>query len=853
DPSISVRMPIVSDSEARYDAEFSGKTSLLAWTTTPWTLPANVGLAVAENAIYVEVEQNGERIVLAKELLEHALDGDYRVVREFPGADLVELAYEPPYRLIDDARAYRVHAASFVNMEDGTGIVHTAPAFGEDDYQLGLERDLPFFQPVDLAGQFTEAFPMCEGMFVKDADKKIVDDLKERGVLYRFALYKHDYPFCWRCDTPLLYYALDSWFVKTTAVKDQMIVNNASINWYPPHVGTGRLGDFLANLKDWALSRDRYWGTPLNLWICERCGETIAVGSRDELMERAIDKDLARTVELHRPYIDKVDLACPKCGKVMHRVTNVIDAWFDSGSMHTAQWHYPFENKEKFAESFPADFICEAMDQTRGWFYTLLATSTIIHGRAPYRNCVVTGLGLDEEGIKMSKSKGNVIDPWELIDIYGADALRWYLYSSSAPWKSKRLGGDVVKDALYKFLDTLRNTYDFFALYASIDDFDPQRDKLIHDDLTVLDRWILSRLAAATMEVTSGLDAYDVVSATAALDGFLGDLSNWYVRSSRRRFWRGGMGADKVAAYATLYRVLMELSKLLAPFVPFVSEAVYQRLRTVDDPESVHLCRYPAASADDIDSDLESQMDLARRIVSLGHQARNQAQVRVRQPLSRVIVSAGDDAHLASEVVALIDTELNVEKVELVADISKYFNEIPTPNFRTLGPRLGPRVNRAAEWIVAQSAESIREALSTGEVTVNIDGDEITIVADDVIFEAQLPERFVLVEEAGTRLLLDTRIDDRLREIGWVREIAHRIQVLRKDAGFDVTDRIVLSYEADGATAEVLVNNGEAIASEVLATSIEDKIGVEQEIVQEFDIEGATLKVGLRRVDATGG
>ena len=512
-----------------------------------------------------------------------------------------------------------------------------------------------------------------------------------------------------------------------------------------------------------------------------------------------------------------------------------------------------FEYKEKFAESFPADFICEAMDQTRGWFYTLLATSTIIHGRAPYRNCVVTGLGLDEEGIKMSKSKGNVIDPWELIDIYGADALRWYLYSSSAPWKSKRLGGDVVKDALYKFLDTLRNTYDFFALYASIDDFDPQRDKLIHDDLTVLDRWILSRLAAATMEVTSGLDAYDVVSATAALDGFLGDLSNWYVRSSRRRFWRGGMGADKVAAYATLYRVLMELSKLLAPFVPFVSEAVYQRLRTVDDPESVHLCRYPAASADDIDSDLESQMDLARRIVSLGHQARNQAQVRVRQPLSRVIVSAGDDAHLASEVVALIDTELNVEKVELVADISKYFNEIPTPNFRTLGPRLGPRVNRAAEWIVAQSAESIREALSTGEVTVNIDGDEITIVADDVIFEAQLPERFVLVEEAGTRLLLDTRIDDRLREIGWVREIAHRIQVLRKDAGFDVTDRIVLSYEADGATAEVLVNNGEAIASEVLATSIEDKIGVEQEIVQEFDIEGATLKVGLRRVDATGG
>jgi len=853
DPSISVRMTIVSDADAQYKLELPSKTSLLAWTTTPWTLPANVGLAVAEGATYVEVEQEGERIILAKELLEHALDGDYHVVREFPGLDLVGLRYEPAYRLLDDERAYCVHDASFVNMEDGTGIVHTAPAFGEDDYQLGLEKDLPFFQPVDLAGRFTEAFPMCEGVFVKEADATIIDDLKERGLLYRLAPYEHDYPFCWRCDTPLLYYALDSWFVKTTAVKDQMIANNASINWYPPHVGTGRLGDFLANLKDWALSRDRYWGTPLNLWVCEECGETIAVGSRDELVERALDKDLAKSVELHRPYIDKVDLTCPKCGKTMHRVTNVIDTWFDSGSMHTAQWHYPFENKEKFEDSFPADFICEAMDQTRGWFYTLLATSTIVHGQVPYRNCVVTGLGLDADGIKMSKSKGNVIDPWELIDVYGADTLRWYLYSSSAPWKSKRLGGGVVKDALYKFLDTLRNTYDFFALYASIDDFDPKRDKLVESDLTVLDCWILSRLATTAKEVADGLDAYDVVSATSALDGFLGDLSNWYVRSSRRRFWRGGMGKDKVAAYATLYHVLMELSKLLAPFVPFISEAIYQRLRTSGDVESVHLCRFPTPSADAIDLDLEDQMDLARRIVSLGHQARNQAQVKVRQPLSRVVVFAGEAVALSEEVAALIDTELNVEKVELVLDLSGYFTETPVPNFRTLGPRLGAQAQRGAEWIKAQGAEAIREALSAGTTTIDIDGNELTINSDDVIFEAQLPERFVLVEEGETRLLLDTQIDDRLREMGWVREIAHRVQVLRKEAGFEVTDRIILSYEADDSIAQVMKNNRDEIASEVLATVIEDKITGVQETSQKFELDGATLKVGLRRIDAKEG
>ncbi len=859
DPSISVKMRIVSDNDSLYSLELSKATFLLAWTTTPWTLPANVGLAVSGDEAYVEVDQNGDRLILAKALLDRALDGDYRVVQELRGRDLVGISYEPPYRLITDERAYRVHEASFVNMEDGTGIVHTAPAFGEDDYQLGLEKDLPFFQPVDLTGRFTKDFPMCEGMFVKEADEKIVEDLEDRGILYRFSLYQHDYPFCWRCDTPLLYYALDSWFVKTTAVKDQMIANNELINWYPPHVGTGRLGDFLKNLKDWALSRDRYWGTPLNLWVCKECGETIAVGGREELVNHALDKSLASTVELHRPYIDEVELVCPKCGSSMQRVTNVIDTWFDSGSMHTAQWHYPFANRDVFKESFPADFICEAMDQTRGWFYTLLATSTIIHGQAPFRNCVVTGLGLDEEGIKMSKSKGNVIDPWELIDIYGADTLRWYLYSSSAPWKSKRLGSDAVKDALYKFLDRLLNTYDFFALYASIDDFDAEHDKLVQDDLMVLDRWGLSRLASTIQEVTSALDSYDVVSATGAIDLFLDNLSNWYVRSSRRRFWKGGMGKDKVAAYATLYRMLVETSKLLAPFVPFISEAIYQRLRSPNDEDSVHLCRYPDSSDYSIDELLEDQMELARRIVSLGHQARNQGQVKVRQPLSRVIVSdhKGEQTgkqSLGEDIVALIKTELNVEKVELEPDLSSYFNEVPSPNFRSLGPRLGAKASMAADWITEQSAQSIREALSDGNFKINVAEDEVAIHQDDVLYEEKLAQGFVLVKEAGMKLLLDTCIDDRLREMGLVREIAHRIQILRKEAGFEVTDRIVLSFEYNASLlSEVMKKNYSEIGAEVLATVIEEKIAGSQEIEREFELDGDRLKVGLRRMSAKEG
>jgi len=853
DPSVTIRMPIASDTDARYSVEVAEKTSLLTWTTTPWTLSANVALAIAADATYVEVETAGERLILVRSLLGTALVGDeVRVVREFPGSDLVGLRYEPPYRSAEGPKAHRVYAADFVNMEDGTGVVHIASAFGEDDYRLGQEVGLPFVQPVDLEGRFTEAFPLCAGQFVKDADAKIVEDLAKRGVLYRSETYEHDYPFCWRCETPLLYYAMDSWYVQTTAVKDQMIENNAKINWVPAHVGEGRLGDFLANLKDWALSRDRYWGTPLNLWICRECGEVTCVGSRDELVERATDSDLARGVELHRPYIDKVVVRCRECGKPAARVPYVIDTWFDSGSMHTAQWHYPFENEETFRDQFPADFICEAMEQTRGWFYTLLATSTIIHGEAPYRNCVSTGLGLDEHGLKMSKSKGNVLDPWELIGRFGADCIRWYLYSTSTPWKTRRLSEKGVQEPLYRFLDTLRNTYDFFALYASIDGFDPEVHTALEEAPSVLDRWIRSRLGSTTRTVTEALDRYDVVSATDALEAFVDDLSNWYVRLSRRRFWRGGMEPDKIAAYHVLRTVLIELCKLLAPFVPFLCESIHRNLRGDGDMESVHLCRYPPADDTKIDEALEAEMAFARRAVALGHQARNQAQVRVRQPLSRAVIKNPKTGALSDAVAGLIELELNVETVELVEGLETFFGEVAVPNFRSLGPRLGSKGQKVGEWIKAQAAATLREKVADGSFVSEIDGESIEILPDDVVFEAALEEKWIDGAESDCRILLDVEIDDRLRERGRVRELTHRIQLARKAAGFEVTDRIELGYEADRSLRGVVETNRDEIAAEVLATTMTEGVSEGAEHTEVFDLDGESITIGLSRVSATG-
>ncbi len=846
DPSVSIRMKIVGDDDAAYTRGGETPTSLLTWTTTPWTLPANVGLAIAAEATYVEVEQNGERLILAKALLSKALVGDARVLREFRGADLVGVRYEPPYRLTDDPAAHRVYAASFVNLEDGTGIVHIASAFGEDDYRLGQEVGLPFVQPVDLGGHFTEAFELCAGRFVKDADPDIVADLRQRGILYRSQEYEHDYPFCWRCDTPLLYYAMDSWYIRTTEFKDAMIANNATVHWHPDHVGEGRLGDFLANLKDWALSRDRYWGTPLNLWICDACGEVSSIGSRAELVERAVDPELARGVELHRPTIDQVTLRCPHCGGTAKRVPYVIDTWFDSGSMHTAQWHYPFEHQQEFRDSFPADFICEAMEQTRGWFYTLLATATILHGQAPYRNCMATGLGLDENGQKMSKSRGNVLDPWTYIDRFGADCIRWYLYSSSAPWKSRRIVETAVQEPLYRFLDTLRNTSDFFSLYASIDGYDPERHALDPKNLSVMDRWLRSRLQSTSKAACEALDAYDVVAATVALESLADDLSNWYVRLSRRRFWKGGMGPDKVAAYGTLREALLTVAKLCAPFIPFMAEAIYQNLRAPSDPRSVHLCAYPEADEAARDETLESQMALGRSIAALGHQARNLAQVKVRQPLARVVVERAGAA-LSDEVRTLIEQELNVKRLDLVSDAGEFSALSAQPNFRTLGPRLGNAGQKAAAWIKGQSADALRERLAQGPIEIDVGGVAVQVLPDDVVYTSVLAPGFIEAAAGTERVLLDVRLDDDLRRQGVFREVAHRVQVARKEAGFDVTDRIVLSYEADPELAAILAENEDELAAEVLASDIRIGLAAGCAYRESIDLPIGKLAIGLSR------
>ncbi len=847
DPTVTIRLPVVSDEGSIFKVSKDVRTSMLTWTTTPWTLPANVAAAVAADAVYVEVRQGDERLVLVKTLVEKTLQGDFEILREFPGSELVGLNYEPPYALTTEPAAHLVYAADFVNLEDGTGIVHIASAFGEDDYQLGQEVGLPFVQPVDLAGKFTSEFPMGAGRFVKDVDPQITEDLKVRELLYRTVLYEHDYPFCWRCDTPLLYYACDSWYIRTTAVKDEMIANNASIHWYPPHVGEGRLAGFLANLKDWALSRDRFWGTPLNLWICPDCEEVTSVGSRAELVERALDPELAGTVELHRPYVDRVSLKCAGCGGRAERVPYVIDAWFDSGSMHSAQWHYPFENEDLFRDNFPADFICEAMEQTRGWFYTLLATGTIIHGRAPFKNCIGTGLGLDENGLKMSKSKGNVMDPWGAIESYGADCLRWYLYSSSAPWKSKRLGEADIKEPLYRFLDTVRNTYDFFALYASIDGFDLEIHQAEVSSSSILDRWILLRLATTVQAVNDSLESYDVITATAAIDTLVTDLSNWYVRLSRRRFWRGGMGPDKIVAYTTLREVLIELAKLLAPFIPFLSEEVYRSLRTSDAEESVHLCSYPVANGEQVDGQLEKDMAWVRQTVALGHQARNQAQIKVRQPLARAVIEGKNDLELSNELIQLIRTELNVEAVESLVTLDELFEETPTPNFRSLGPRLGPLGPKAAEWIRQQKACDLRERSATGPFIIELDGQSVELMPDDIGFEQTMPEHLVLSEEGGFRVLLDTTLDKRLRMKGLVRELTHRIQLARKNAGFEVTDRIAVTYQAGEALKALIEENHDEIAEEILATSVEEASDTSGEYSETIEFDGMSITVTLTR------
>lgn len=833
DPSVFVRMPLADDPSL----------SILVWTTTPWTLPANVALAVAEDATYVEVLFRGERLILAKPRLFAVLGEEAQILREFPGRELLGRRYLPLYPLAGDG-AYLVVAGEFVSMEEGTGIVHIAPAFGEEDYELGKKEGLPFLQPVDRAGRFTQEFPLCAGLFVKEADPKIIADLQGRGRLFRAETYEHEYPFCWRCDTPLLYYAMDSWFIATTKEKEKIVGENAGIAWHPEHVGRGRFADFLESMRDWALSRERYWGTPLPVWTCPSCGRMEVIGSREELVARAVDPELARTVELHRPYIDQVELRCP-CGGRMRREPYVLDTWFDSGSMHTAQWHYPFENQELFRENYPADFICEGLDQTRGWFYTLLVTGVLVHGKTPYRRVLVTGLGLDAQGQKMSKSRGNVIDPLPLADEHGADAIRWYLLSEAAPWLERRLSVEGVRQARFGFLETVRNCHDFFALYAAIDGFNPKEGFVPWEERPALDRWLGSRLSRTIEVVTQALDAYDVVRATRELEDFLDDLSNWYIRTSRPRFWTEGMGRDKLCAYHTLYAALKALSLLLAPFVPFLAEAMWLNLRSEGDPESVHLADWPEPLFRD--TPLEEQMERVRKVVELGLAARNRAKVKVRQPLRLLLVLAKpEDFQIPSELWSLAKEELNVFELRLVPDLREARVPRLIPDFRRLGPRLGAKAQMVGRFLREADPAWAKGFLEQGEAELLVNGEKVTIWQGDAQVVWEPAPGFVIEEDVDGAVALDTRLDEELRALGDLRELLHRLQLLRKEAGFEVTDRIIVGYS--GELASLFVRFPEKIKEEVLAVELVSGELVDPEYAAELEVHGKQGRVWLKRV-----
>jgi len=879
DPSIFFKLQASLDIHRAAEggtANSPDKVWFLVWTTTPWTVPSNVALAVGPKFSYAKVKVGDETLILAEDLVESVITEPHEVVETFTGAELVGMRYEPAYRLSDDPNAYRVVAADFVSLEDGTGIVHIAPAFGEEDYQLGQTEKLPFVNPVNLEGKFLPEFPLAAGQFVKDADAVIIQDLKRRGLLYKSGKYEHEYPFCWRCKTPLLYYARDSYFIKTTAKQREIIENNKHIHWHPEHFRDGRFGNFLETMKDWAISRDRYWGTPLPLWVCERCHREHCVGSRQELVELALDKERARTVEFHRPWIDEIFLCC-SCGGTMRRVPYVIDCWFDSGMMHTAQWHYPFENHEVFREQFPADFIAEGVDQTRGWFYSLLVTSTLLYEDHPYphpfRHVVVNLMGLDAEGRKMSKSLGNVLDPWDLINRFGADAVRWYFYSSSAPWKDKRLSLQAVAD-FQGPLETLKNIYSFFALYAGIDRalLDPHLRQQASLDLHLgqppagqgvqsrrslglVDRWILSRLQTTIQSVTASMDEYDIVGAADALKQFIDDVSNWYVRNSRARFWGNQWTEDKIAAFTTLYEVLITLVKLMAPFVPFVTEAIYQNLRTEQMPESVHLCDWPQVNQALRDAELEAQMERTRQIVTAGLQARNKAQIKVRQPLARAIVLGKP---LDAGYQQLIRQELNVK--ELIWLSEEQLFEWYTPqieyekaalgrDFRSLAPQVMGLLEQLNQGEHAQRVHLAQELKAHKRLRLSVAGSEVELIEGTHLRVVPVPcAGYVEGTEGDVKVLLDTHVDDALRQEGLVREFVRLVQECRKEAGFEVSDRIELCYEADPEVQAALERFAQHVQEETLAVKLQRNSSFERvEFTKELDVNGRRARVGLTR------
>ena len=818
----------------------------LAWTTTPWTLPSNVALCMNADENYVEIKADGEIYVLAEALVSSLFE-NYEVISTKKGKDYEYEEYIPLYNCNDTKKkAYYVTNDPYVTLTDGTGIVHIAPAFGEDDSKVGKKYDLPFVQMVDDRGRFIKGTGELEGIFVKDGDKLVIKDLNERGLLFKELLFEHSYPFCWRCDTPLLYYARSSWFIKMTAVRDQLLKNNATVNWMPPTIGTGRMGNFLENVIDWGVSRERYWGTPLPIWVCPDCGEIKVIGSREELRKLG---GLKEDIELHKPYIDKVTFKCEKCGGTMKRTPEVMDCWFDSGSMPFAQLHYPFENKDVFEQQFPANFISEAVDQTRGWFYTLLAISTLLFDKAPFKNCIVLGHVNDKNGIKMSKHKGNVVDPWSVLDVQGADAVRWYFYSSSAPWLPSRFSAENVSECQRKFMGTLWNTYSFFVLYANIDNYDPSKYNLKDCKLSHMDKWILSNLNTLVDYVDKCLDDYKITESSRAIQDFVDILSNWYVRRGRERYWGSDMTDDKIAAYTTLYTVLVTLAKVIAPYTPFMAESIYQNLVPAffkDAPESVHLCKFPEADMSMVDKKLEEDMAFVLQAVVLGRAARNKANIKNRQPLESLYILTEKTVN-DKGIISLVADEINVRNCEIVKDKSKFITYELKPQLKTLGPKYGKHLGAIRQYLsTCTNAAEIVDCVNAGKTySFEADGEKIELALDDLLITPVNKSGYALESDATMTVVIDTNLTEELINSGIARELTSKIQTMRKEAGFEVVDHIKIGYKGTGKCVDILKND-KSIAEGVLADELTDKLF--DGYTKDLDINGEVITVSVAKI-----
>ena len=827
----------------KFKLKNANDTYFIAWTTTPWTLPSNVALCVNAKEKYTKIKVGEEFFILAAALIPKLFeDGTYEEIETKTGKEYEYTEYEPlfQYNLKLKEKGYYVTNAEYVSLNDGTGVVHIAPAFGEEDYQVGLAYKLPFVQMINNEGKFIDAADDLKGMRAKDADSYIIEKLKKEGKLFKTLKITHSYPFCWRCDTPLIYYARSSWFIAMSRLKKELLKSNNSVNWMPDTIKQGRMGNFLENVIDWGISRERYWGTPLPIWVCKECGKLKVIGSKEELIKEG---GLKKDIELHRPYIDKVKIKCD-CGCDMKRTPEVLDCWFDSGSMPFAQWHYPFENKEIFEKVFPADFISEAVDQTRGWFYTLLAVSTTLFGKAPFKNCIVLGHVNDKNGIKMSKHKGNVIDPWTVLDHQGADATRWSFYTESMPWLPSRFSPENVSESQRKFLGTLWNTYAFYVLYADIDKFNPAEYKFNYSKISLLDKWIISELNSLIKFVDEGLNKYQITETARKIESFVDKLSNWYIRRSRERFWGSSMDADKVAAYTTMFEVLSKLTRVIAPYVPFVAESIYQNIERpffADAKESIHLCDFPKVVGKYINKEIEDSMNLVLDIVVLARAARNKANVKNRQPIKKLIYTT--EKELIGDFLYLVKDEINVKEVEINRNASEFVSYELKPQLKTLGPKYGKLLGQIRNELATKTNEIMNAINSGKEYKFNVNGEEISLSKDDLLIYMNNKEGFASESSAQMTVVLDTKLTKELIEEGIEREFISKVQSMRKEAGFEVTDHISIAYRASGEVEEVLKKNN--FMKDVLCDRVENDMKGFNKI---FDINGVETEVSIKKI-----